>query len=253
MGNGKTTFMLSQMQYLADHGMATLYLPLEVDVEDVRRRWAAWSLGLDWKLVARNEIAPEGRHALEEMIATQSRIRHVQFPEDQRVSLDRLEELTRWGVDKIGATCIVVDHLHRMEFGGVGANYRVLVTEAVRRLKDLARKYKVTILATAQLNQDGAQLDRYFPPTIRRLKESAGIGEEADVVLMLSRCLKHAIDGETMRLIQSGMASERDYEATNKMRVTCRKHRLDDSARDRSVALMVDNGKLRDCWYGEAG
>ena len=72
------------------------------------------------------------------------------------------------------------------------------------------------------------------------------MAEEADVVLMLSRALKGDIDAAAMKLVHLGLKSERDFEEPNVMLVTCRKHRLRDSARDRTVRLAVDCGRVTD-------
>jgi KaiC/GvpD/RAD55 family RecA-like ATPase len=248
-GNGKTSLLLSQLDYLAEERTPTLYLPLEVDPADVRRRWAAWKLGLDFALVTRNEWGqlPEGsQEAHEAMLEQQGRLTWVQFPPDRRVSLGGLKHWMRWGVERLGAGVVVVDHFHRLDFGGgLGANYRVQVTDTIRAMKDLAREYSVALVAAAQLNQDGdGDLDRYFPPSLRRLKESAGIGEEADSVLMLSRRLQRHLDHEELRAVRAGHSSVRQFEEPGVLVVTCRKHRLDDSARDRSIRLSVVQGRV---------
>ncbi len=132
-----------------------------------------------------------------------------------------------------------------MDFGGANQQYRVQVTETVRAMKDLAREHKITLIAAAQLNQQGdEQLDRYFPPHMKRLKESAGIGEEADLVLMLSRRMRSVLTADDLRAVKAGLKSERDFEEPNTMTVTCRKSRLEDGPRDRCVLLHVEGGKV---------
>lgn len=246
-GNGKTSFLMSEMQFLADQAMTTLYLPLELDPTQLRRRWAAWHLGLEWVHVARNEWGQLGEgaeEALTERMRELARDPHVHFPEDRRPTMGRLAQWIRRSVAEADAKVIIVDHFHRLDFGDAGTNYRIQVTEAVRALKDLAREHGVAVLVAAQLNQDGHVMDRYCPPVLRRLKESAGIGEEADVVLMLSRALKVEVDTKDLATIHQGLKSERDFEAPNVMTVTCRKHRLDDGARDRAVRLFVRGGRV---------
>lgn len=253
LGNGKTSFLLTQMDAFAKAGTATLYLPLETDPEVARRQWAAWRLGLDWRHVARNawDLLPEGsRDAHEELMAEQGDAGLVHFPPDRRVTLAKLTQWVRWGLNE-GVGCVMIDHFHRMDFGGAGRDYRVQVTEAVRSLKDLAREARLPILAAAQLNRTGATFDRYHPPTIDRLKESAGIGEEADTVLMLARRFARLPSKDEVEALKAGHGTERDFEARNVMQVVTRKHRLDDEARDRIVLLKVEQGKVRDFYYGE--
>lgn len=245
--NGKTALMFTQMAAFAEEGTPVLYLPLELDPDDLRRRWAAWSLGLDVELVAKNQwnSLPPGSQERHEDEMRRQVDALVQIPGDRRITVEALDKWMRWGVDSFGARIVVVDHFHRMDFGSPSANYRVQVSDAVRRMKDLAREHRLTIVATAQLNGDGDPLDRYYPPHLRRLKESSAIGEEADVVLMLSRRLATPLDRDDIALIRAGAKSERDYADPGCMLVTCRKHRLADTrAGDRSVRLLVRGGKV---------
>ena len=249
--NGKTAYLLSQLDAFATDRVPVLYLPLEVYPIDVRRRWAAWSLGYDPLPVARNDWheLPDGAQARHEAAMVQLAANGlVQFPPDRRVNLAGLGKWIRWAVDEIGVRIVMIDHLHRLDFGGASANYRVAVTETVRHLKDLAREHQLVILAAAQLNQASDNpLDRYFPPTLRRLKESSGISEEADVVLMLSRRLRGQLTKENLADIRAGLRSERDFAEPETMAVTCRKHRLADAlAGDRTVLLRVRAGRVED-------
>lgn len=245
-GNGKTSFLLSQLDAFAQARTPVLYLPLEVEPETMRRRWAAWELQLDWVHVARNEWheLPSGsqeRH--ERMMIDQAKSGLVQFPPERRLTLAGVGNWIRWGVREFGAKVIFLDHFHRLDFGS-GEQYRIAVTEAARAIKDLAVAHHVVVLAAAQLNQHEADpLDRYFPPTLRRLKESSGLAEEPDTVLMLSRRLRSAVSKTDMRDIRMGFKSDRDFAEPKVMAVTCRKHRLNDAvAGDRTVLLQVESG-----------
>jgi hypothetical protein len=251
MGNGKTALLLSQMDAFAEARTPLEYLPLELEPKDLRRRWAAWKLGLDPVAVARNHWhkLPEGaQQQHEEMIARQAACPFVHFPPERSVTLGRLAYWVEAAVNEYGAKIVMIDHFHRLDFGPASSNFRVQVTETVRRLKDLAVLHNIVILASAQLNQaEDSPLDRYHPPRLRRLKESAGIGEEADVVLMLSRRLRSVPDRADVELIRSGHRSERDFADPGVMQVTCRKHRLDDAvAGDRTVRLLVEQGRVLD-------
>lgn len=248
-GNGKTAFTMSQVDGWTAAGTTVLYVPLELDPERVRRQWAAWEAGLDWTHVARNawdRLPPDAQKRHEQALADQAANPHIHLPPDRRIDLGTLRRTIDRAVTEVGAKVVVVDHFHRMDFGGASSNYRVQVTEAARDLKDLARHFGMPILALAQLNQDPHVLDRYFPPQLKRLKESAGLGEEADLVLMLSRRLRHELDAEVVQSIRSGHADLRDYEDRGVMVVTCRKSRLVDDPRDQHVRLMVRSGKVEE-------
>lgn len=243
--NGKTSYLLSQLDAFAHAAIPVLYLPLEVDPPSLRRRWAAWALGYDWMHVARNEwehLPARAQAQHNAMMARQSGL-PVQFPPDRRVTIAGLADWVRWGLRELQARVVMIDHFHRMEFGK-GDQYRIAVTEAARELKDLAVQHQVVVIASAQLNQHEADpFDRYHPPTLRRLKESSGLAEEPDAVLMLSRRLKAVLTKQDMLLVKNGFKSDRDFAEAGVMAVTCRKHRLNDAlAGDRTVLLQVEGG-----------
>lgn len=247
-GNGKTSFLLSQLQWNADHEIPTLYIPLEMEPANLRRLWAAWELGLDYPLVARNEwdrlpVGAQEQH--EATMAAQSRMSWIQFPPPRRITIPELARWCRWGVEQIGARCVVIDHFHRMDLGG-GSNYRLLVNDAVKQIKDLGRQHELVMIASAQLNRTNDPLDRYFPPELGRLKESGALGEEADCILMASRRLQSGLGKDVHKAIRERRVEPRMYEEPNTMQVTCRKHRVDDTPRDRYALLDVVRGHVVD-------
>ena len=189
-------------------------------------------------------LAARERH--EQALVKQLRHSLVHFPPDRRINLPQLVEYVKRSVEEFQVQIVVIDHFHRMNFGGASAHYRIQVQEAARELKDLARSFGVVVVASAQLNTDPHPLDRYYPPVLKRLKESSGLGEEANVVLMLSRRLREAPSPDKLVAIRSGHIEIRDLEEPSLMVVTCRKSRLKDSARDRAVYLNVVNGRVTD-------
>lgn len=248
MGNGKSTLLMSQMDAFAAARMPTAYFPLEIDAEVCRVRWAAWKLQLDVRHVIRQDWAklPEGaRESVEGVLDEQEKGGLIHFPPPKRLTLPKLVQWCRWAKDH-GCRVVMLDHLHRLDFGTDAANHRVTVTEVVRRLKDVARELELVLIAAAQLNRSNDIVDAYTPPTLARLKESAGIAEEADVALMLSRRLKSRLPDKWQSKLRIGHLNETDLAEPGVMAVTCRKHRLDDSALNHTVLLTVANGKLRD-------
>jgi replicative DNA helicase len=246
MGNGKSTLLMSQMDAFAAAGQPTLYFPLEVDPEVCRLGWAAWRHELPKQAVIRQDWSalPTGaERAVHLTLEEQKHNPMIHFATPKRVTLPKLLEWCQWARREFDAKVIMLDHLHRMDFGD-GQNHRVSVTDAVRRLKDLARELGVVLIAAAQLNRSSDPIDAYSPPLLSRLKESAGIAEEADVVLMLSRRLRRDLPDGWQQDLRTGRITENDLADRGIMVVTCRKHRLDDAALNGRVLLSVRNGKV---------
>lgn len=248
MGNGKSTLLMSQMDALAASKVPTLYVPLEVDPEVCRLRWAAWKLELDVRHVVRQDWSrlPEGsKEAVDGVLEEQVANPYIHFATPKRMDWPAIVRWCKWAKDRAGARIVMVDHFHRLSFGGNAQSMRVDVTEMARKIKDLGRELGLVMLCAAQLNRASDPIDQFTPPSLARLKESAGIGEEADVVVMLSRRLKAELPKQWAQDLRLGRLTERDIVEPSTMAVTCRKHRLDDSALNKSMYLTVDNGKLR--------
>jgi replicative DNA helicase len=191
--------------------LATLYIPLEIDPELNRVRWAAWKLSLDVRAVIRQQwhALPEGsREAIEGVLDEQENDPFIHFAPPKRITLASMLSWCRWGKETFGCRVVMLDHLHRMDFGADGANHRVNVTDVVRRLKDMARDLGVVLIAAAQLNRASDPIDAYTAPVLGRLKESAGIAEEADVVLMLSRRLRRDLPQQWANDLRLGRINE---------------------------------------------
>lgn len=251
MGNGKSAFLMSQLDAFAENGTPTLYLPLEIDPDQCRRRWAAWKLELDVRAVLRGDWAAIGgkhaRDAVASILAEQEqRFPHVNFAPPKRITLDKLVEWCRWAQREYDAKVVMIDHLHRMDFGSNQATMRVSITDVVRRLKDLARELALVLICSAQLNRSSDPIDAFCPPLLSRIKESAGIAEEADVALMLSRRLGRNLPDDWREQLKMGRITERELADPGVMVITCRKHRLDDQALNGRVLLHVRNGKVED-------
>jgi replicative DNA helicase len=237
---------MSQMEAFAEAGQPTLYFPLEIDPEVCRLHWAAWRLAINRAAVVRQEWDLLGRgaeRAVHDVLAEQENSPMIHFATPKRVTLKTLKEWCTWARREFDARVVMLDHLHRMEVEA-GSNHRVAVTDAIRGIKDMGRELGLVIVAAAQLNRSSDPIDPYTAPVLSRLKETAAIEEEADVVLMLSRKLRRDLPDGWQNDLKLGRISERELADGNVMVVTCRKHRLDDDARDARVLLAIENGRV---------
>lgn len=247
MGNGKSTLLMSQMDAFARRKMATLYVPLEIDPEICRTRWAAWVLGYNPLHAIRHHWhkLPEGaEEAIECLLHEQKADPYIHFVPDKRLTLTKIIAWCRHAKEENGCAVVMLDHFHRLDFGQDAASHRISVTESARRFKDALRELEMVGIAAAQLNRTNDPIDRYTAPSLARIKESAGIGEEADVALMLSRKLKRDLPDQWANKLRVGALTEDELAERDVMVVTCRKHRLDNSALDRRVLLTVRNGRI---------
>lgn len=245
-GNGKSTFLMSQMEAFAGSGQPTLYFPLEIDPEVCRLHWAAWRLAINRAAVVRQEwdsLGHGAEQAVHNVLAEQKDNPMIHFATPKRVTLKALREWCEWARREFDAKVVMLDHLHRLDVVA-GANHRVSVTDAIRAIKDMLREFALVGICAAQLNRSSDPIDPYTAPVLSRLKETAAIEEEADVVLMLSRKLRRDLPDGWQQDLKLGRISEKELADGNVMVVTCRKHRLDDEAMNARVLLAIENGRV---------
>jgi hypothetical protein len=245
MGNGKSAFLMSQMDAFARRGVGVLYIPLEIDPKLCRIRWAAWQCQLDPVAVLRGEwhhLPPDARERVEAALAEIERQPHVHFVPEKRITLASIEKWMRRAKGEVGVEVVMIDHLHRLSIGDHAAQIRVHLSETVRSIVDLTRDLELVTIAAAQLNRNNDLFDAYTPPSRDRLKESAAIGEEAWTITMLSRRFRPDVTAEEFQMAKRGIKEIAALADVGIMQVTNRKDRMAGAAIDKSVLLEVRNG-----------
>lgn len=118
-------------------------------------------------------------------------------------------------VGKMGV--LIVDYLQLMKGSGNGRyeSRQVEVAELSRHLKLLAREFSIPVVALAQLNR-GPEQRADHKPTMSDLRESGGIENDADVVVLLHR--EDVYDPESPRAGETDMIVDKNR---NGPRVTC--------------------------------
>jgi len=254
-GNGKSSLLMSAMDGWAKRECSTLYIPLEIDPPEMRRRWAAWRLGLDPVLVAQNAWAqlPAGaRDQHEAELAAQPTFPYVHFVPDKQITIERIERWMQWGYKELAVRQVILDHFQRVTHGPQAtAAHRLAVALTAQRLRDKARDLGLVVIAAAQVLRNLEPLDAYRPPLLSRIQDSSGIAQEASGVLVLSRKLRSDVSKGELAGVREGRVEEWRLAEPNVMTVTCRKHRLDDRARDRRVVLAVRNGRVENLLHYE--
>lgn len=249
-GNGKTTLLMNSLETWAKTGKRILYCGMEMSPAELRLQWAAWACGYDHVKVLNKQwydLPPDARDKLRahrDYQVTQLAT-NVIMPDSPRISL---AELALWikDVHHLGVDAVVVDHLHRMNWGG--RDRRQEIAEGIVVIKELAKQYEIPIICAAQLNRhERDPLGPYIPPPLEALKESGDIEQEADVVLMGYRALLDGVKEGDLRLARQGMLPIRGLVDDRVMAVRCVKHRLSgEDVLDADAKMYIHKGRLYD-------
>lgn len=227
-GNGKTAFLLNLCRYHLRAGLAWGYFGLELADYMLVSLLAALDCGLPRYRVMENAITPAEREALIGSIQTfgkQEQLMH--FVPDPSLSVDavvaRIADLHR----ERSVRFVVIDHLHQLNFDG-SMSARLAIGRGVRLLKECAKTFGITIVASAQLRREiGDKAQLYRIPGLTELLETGAIEQVADVVVMVHRQVRQGCL-EKLRAFQKGdpSVSPKDFAEPNRLGVSVAKHRF---------------------------
>ncbi|KRQ85856.1 Replicative DNA helicase [Caloramator mitchellensis] len=103
---------------------------------------------------------------------------------------------------------LVVDHIGRLNLSGLGDTIREKITNVCIILKNLAMDLDIPVIALSQLNRSpDARADKR--PSLADLKESSGIEENADVVMLLYRDEYYNSNTNSKGMIEINIAKNR--------------------------------------------
>lgn len=182
-GIGKTTLAINIADRLAKLGKPVLFVSLEMDPEQIEAKRLARETGIPSDRLLMGALEDEEAEA---MVHAADIIRElpVHFNQRDTVTVPQVERMAR---RVKGLALIVIDYIGKVCPDIRGRSNRVeYMTEISGDIKNLARRFRVPVLALCQLNRAGA--DRKNPtPILSDLRDTGAIEQDADGVIFLHR------------------------------------------------------------------
>lgn len=174
-GTGKTTLALQIAENVAAKNIKTLFITLEMSVEQLQHRRIAVEAGIS--LSDLMHIAPEDVDTWTKVNAAVQKLsqRPLHFNRMPGLSIQRIERLARTSE----AQFLVIDYLGLISHSG-GKSIYEKVTETSNALKRMAVSLGIPVLCLCQLNRgaDG------HAPALSELRDSGAIEQDADTVML---------------------------------------------------------------------
>lgn len=193
---GKSTFALTLARNAAIRlGEPTLVCSLEMSTTEVVQRLIAADATVDLGRVLRGQCDEDDWNRISTSLH-RLRAAPLFIDDSPGVTLGALRAKIRAHARR-GLRLVVVDYLQLMATGK-SENRQTAINEITRGLKILAKEAQVPIVLLSQLNRDlEKRSDKR--PTLADLRESGGIENDADVVLLLHREEMHSHGGDLKR------------------------------------------------------
>ena len=179
---GKTAFCCSSMLAMAEEKISSGLICIEMDDTQIAARLISQeskiSYGDIWK---RNFRSKENLPSFQKgtAIVKESQI-HLYC--GRHVGIEQIQDICTDWVKHEGVKVIFIDYIQRIKHGKAESE-RLRVGQSSYAMKLLARKLGIPIVICSQLNRDSENKR----PTLRDLKESGDIEQDADIVYLLDR------------------------------------------------------------------
>ena len=197
---GKTSLALAMAFNIAKHGHPTLIFSLEMDTKQIVSRFLAMNSRRDLlALRTGNVFDTEAADALAGI--------PILIDDTPGISVMELRTKARRASTNDRLEVIIVDYIQLMRTGETEENRVQEIAAITRNLKSLARELNVVIIGLSQLSR--AAGDSGLEPKLSTLRESGGIEQDADIVLMLWKDKEETAPGAP-RLIRGSVAKNRN-------------------------------------------
>lgn len=103
---------------------------------------------------------------------------------------------------------LIIDYLGIMSLRGMGDSRQEQISNACAELKNMSKEFEIPVIALAQINR-GAEARNDKRPMLSDLKESGGIEENADVVMLLYRDEYYHKNTKEKNVIEVNIAKQR--------------------------------------------
>lgn len=188
-GIGKSAYALNIASNMAANHHTILYFSLEMRTYEITKRISAYMAKVDLRKIKTYRLSDDELKNIEKfnkIIGDYLIINDDSYQTVQTIMSNAIQtnaELNRIG-EKV--ECIMIDHLHLLASDSKYTDRRHQIDEASRMCKVLAEKLECPVIVLSQLSRaNTARKDNV--PQLTDLRESGGIEQDADVVLLLHR------------------------------------------------------------------
>ena len=199
---GKSSFAQSLGLGLAEDGLPTLFLSLEMTEAEVADRGVASAGRVSYSALLTGKMDPEHWTRASEAM---ERLAGRSFFVDDQGSLT-LRDIRIKAKSVKGLKVLVIDYLQLCASTRRDGNRNSEIEEISRGLKGLAKELGIAVIALSQLNRD-VEKRASKRPTLSDLRDSGAIEQDADVVMFLWPVREFEAEGR--RIIGLGIDKNR--------------------------------------------
>lgn len=192
-GVGKTIVLSQIMMAAADRGIPCRMVSLEMLGEDMYSRMACARANISLGRVMYGRTEDEEKRAFFKVFGELQAL-PIKIRAGSEFTVPHLDSMLRREQGRIKA--VFLDYIGLVD--GPGRDDQARVGAISRKLKQLALKHSVCIIAAAQMNRKAPAENR--PPELFDLSETGKLEQDADTVIMLHQLKEELADGQQHRV-----------------------------------------------------
>jgi replicative DNA helicase len=207
-GIGKTSLACQIAEFVAGRGRPVYFASLEMSDVELVQRIACGRAGVSSKKIRNGSLMPDDRKRL---ATASAEIYRLPIVIDDRAGMtaDDICRSARQQKMKHGNLALVaVDYLQRITPRDLRQQRHLQIGEMTDALKRLARELEIPVLCLAQLSREA---EKEECPSLRHLRESGSIEQDADMVIFINRKYSEAAE-ETDKKAELVIAKNRNGE-----------------------------------------
>jgi len=184
-GMGKTAFSLNIANHVAESDKSVLFFSLEMEHDEIAERMLAMKSRISYKKITRALIEEHewGPLGLKMNEYKKSNFFVVDRP---GITCHDLRYFIKTHVKKYDLGLVIIDYMQLMKEPRLSRNRVQEVSYISMELKNIAKEFKVPIIALSQLNRSLENRENKRPQ-LSDLRESGSIEQDADIIMFLYR------------------------------------------------------------------
>jgi replicative DNA helicase len=190
---GKTTFAVTLAADAARKGIKTLFISIEMNKTEIAQKFISHASGVHFnKIIEGYTFEEQDWTSMAEMLGQENDAwsKNLSIDDTSETTVDVMRSIN-WGINE-GYKFIIVDHLHELAFDDRRSH--ISLTEAmgdfVKRLRNIAQRNNVALLALSQLNREVEKRSAKIPIS-SDLGESGTLERVAHNIIFLYRQEQH--------------------------------------------------------------
>ncbi|MFL0198863.1 DnaB-like helicase C-terminal domain-containing protein, partial [Clostridium sp. WILCCON 0269] len=207
-GMAKSAFSLNIAQNISKH-KHVLYYSLEMSAEElgIRRLAMKSYIDIDTLKLEKGKMSDSQWSEISNMASTISKGHcYTDCTPGTHANTMRLQCKKLKMQNKLDV--LVIDYIGIMSLKDMGDSRQEKISTVCIELKNMAKEFDIPVIALAQINR-GTEIRNDKRPMLSDLKESGGIEENADVVMLLYRDGYYHKDSKEKNVIEVNIAKQR--------------------------------------------